>query len=104
MMCGVVLDAYYEAIMSSYLTTKLLAFPFTSMEELYDNTEFKVVLTPGSSSEDQFKLSKNPLWKKIHKSRIEPYIPDYIEAFPNLIELILDDKESALYYNHLSGM
>ena len=49
----------------------------SNFQELIDETDFKVCLTPGSSYADSFQYSNNPLWLQTWKERIEPEIDTY---------------------------
>ena len=46
-------------------------------QELIDMTDFKIALAPGTSYEDAFRYSTNPLWQKAWTERIEPDIETY---------------------------
>ena len=74
--------------------------PFTSVEELYLKTNFRLALMPSSSNEDIFKYSPNPLWRKVYEERIEPHLEEYAShaSTPaDLVFFIRDDSNTAAY-------
>jgi hypothetical protein len=65
---------------------------------LLDNTNFKIVLTPGSSFSDAFKFSSDPLWQRAWTERIEPHFGTFDTELSNF-DKILKDPSVALYEN-----
>lgn len=80
---GTLIYWHWEAMIISFLAVRTTVLPFYSMEEMATKTNFKVVVQPGTSYVDTFRLSNNPMLKEIYSDRIEPYIEDY----PQVIEL-----------------
>ena len=86
---------HWQAMLISYLSTKVVELPFNSLPELIENTNFKIALLPGSSSEDAFKYATDPYWKIAWKERIQPFIHEYKG---DLIQFPMADSSVALYY------
>ena len=51
--------------------------PFTSVEDMYLNTKFRLALMPATTHEDNFKYSPDPLWQKIYNERLQPHLDEY---------------------------
>ena len=51
--------------------------PFESLEKLLQATNFKIAIIPESAQEDNFKLSSDPIKRKIYNQRIKPYLYDF---------------------------
>jgi hypothetical protein len=60
---GAMIYWHWEAMVISYLATRVIVLPFTSISELLDKSNFLIALQPGSSYEDAFKLSTDPIWQ-----------------------------------------
>ena len=67
--------------MISYLATRVIVLPFKNIEELVKTTSFKIALNPGTSYEDAFKISIDPVWQAAWIGRIQPYLEEYIPMF-----------------------
>ena len=74
---GFLLYLQWEAMLISYLATRVLAIPFDGISSLLDDSDFQISLVPGSSYEDAFKTSIDPVWQKAWINRIQPYLEDY---------------------------
>ena len=61
----------------SFLAVMTTVLPFKSMVKMVTQTDFKVIVQPGTSYVDTFRLSNNPMLKDIYTERIEPYIENY---------------------------
>ena len=75
---GFLLYLQWEAMLISYLATRVLNIPFDGIGTLVSESDFKISLIPGSSYEDAFKVSKDPEWQKAWKERLQPYLGDYV--------------------------
>jgi hypothetical protein len=96
---------YWEAMLVSYLATKVIVLPFTSIPELIKSTDYRVAVNPGSSQEDSFKLSNDPNWALVYTERIEPYLEEYRKYKPIYDMSILDnDTKTAVYCDYFTGM
>ena len=54
---GTIMYLHWEAMLISYLATRVTVLPFNNVPELISKTKFRIVLTPGSSYEDDFKTA-----------------------------------------------
>ena len=100
MIGGILIYYLWEAMLVSYLSTKVVVLPFNNIRELLDNTNFRIGVTPGTSHVDYFKYSTNPILQKAFKERIEPYLDEYADATNKRlqVELPLKDRSVAFYY------
>ena len=79
----------------SYLSTRFIALPFKNIKDLVENSDFKIALIKGTSMEDSFKLSTDPIWQKAYSERIKPYFDlfaPFNEGQDRLDELALNDE------------
>ena len=67
----------WEAMLISYLARRVINVPFDGISTLVTTTDFKITLMPGTSIEDSFKTSTDPLWQKAWTDRIEPFLDEY---------------------------
>ena len=78
-------------------------FTVHPVPELVKNTPYRILLIPGTSFEDSFKYSKDPVWQTAFKNRIEPYLSEHEgldrDAFMNIL---LNDDTTAYYDNYFS--
>ena len=87
----------------SYLSTRFIALPFTNIRDLVENSDFKIALIKGTSYDDAFKLSTDPIWQKAYSERIEPFLDQYSPFYENMNEVALKDESVAIYQNFFSG-
>ena len=66
---GTLMYWHWEAMLISYLATRVIVMPFNDIPELVSDTDFKIILVPSSSYEDAFKFSKNPDWQSAWTQR-----------------------------------
>ena len=82
--------------------------PFTTIEELYYNTNFRISLTPNSAQQDDFAQSKDQLFQKIYEERIKPHLQEYLDypilSSDDAFNLIRNDYKTAVYTLHGSEM
>ena len=74
---GFIVYAHWEATLISFLSVKKLILPFSSLNDLHMNTNFKLVVFPKTNHEELFKMSKDPLLSEVYQTRILPYIDGY---------------------------
>ena len=77
MVFGSVLFWHWEAMLISKLSIRVIPLPFDNIENLLTKSDFKIALNPGSSYEDAFKTSTDPIWKAVWTERIKPFLEDY---------------------------
>ena len=74
--------------------------PFTTIADLYMNTQFRLAVMPDTTYIDNFKYSTDPLFMSIYADRIEPHIQeykDYPEHNSDMMHFIRDDAATALF-------
>ena len=71
--------------------------PFTTLSDMYLNTDYRIVTRPSSSGEDDFKFSTDPIWKKIYEERLKPYLSEYIGDAEHRLDIIRKEYTSAAY-------
>jgi len=93
----------WEAMLITYLSTRVITLPYDSIDGLMENSDHKLALLPGSSYEDDFKNAANPLWRKAYTERIQPNLGSYkatdLPPYDHLKKLILENPDMALYNN-----
>ena len=72
----------WEAMLVTYLATRFTVLPFDGIATLVKNSNFKIAVAPGTSQNDAFKLSTDPLWMEAWQERIEPFQEGY-SAIPS---------------------
>ena len=77
MLASVLIYWHWEAMLISYLATRVIVLPFNNIPELVENSNFKISLNPGTSFEDAFKFATDTHWKIAWKERIKPFLDDY---------------------------
>jgi hypothetical protein len=85
----------------SYLSIRVTHIPFNSLREMYENSNYRLALIPGSSHEDIFKLSNDPLWQKVYIERIKPFLEEYKTYGPYIAQIVLEEANTAIYINYL---
>ena len=93
----------WEAMLITYLSTRVITLPYDSIDGLMENSDHKLALLPGSSYEDDFKNAANSLWRKAYTERIQPNLDSYkatdLPPYDHLKKLILENPDMALYNN-----
>ena len=79
---GLLLYIMWEAMLVTYLATRFTVLPFDGIATLVKNSNFKIAVSPGTSQNDAFKLSTDPLWMEAWQQRIEPFQEGY-SAIPS---------------------
>ena len=60
---GTMMFWHWEAMLISYLATRVKVMPFNDIADLVSNTDFRIIVLPSSSMEDAFKNSIDPDWQ-----------------------------------------
>jgi hypothetical protein len=68
---------HWLAMLISYLSTRVIVLPFHSIAEMVKINDYRLYIEPGGYSQDSFKLSTDPDWKKAWTEKIEPYLEEY---------------------------
>ena len=104
---GLLLYYHWEAMIVSYLSTRIINIPFDGIPSLVTNTDYNLLTLPGSSQADSFKHSKDPFWQKAWNQRMKPFFDDYTKEYgtnPNDIKkFVLENENFAVYENFFSG-
>ena len=103
MLAGIVIYYHWEAMLISYLSTRVIVLPFTNIKELVENSDFRIGLNPGSSYEDAFKYSTDTIWQNAYSKRIEPNLDEYRPFYERMIDLPLREASLALYDNFFAA-
>ena len=64
---GTIMYLHWEAMLISYLSTRVIVLPFDNIPELISKTQFRIILSPGSSYEDDFKTATGLVFSKRSK-------------------------------------
>lgn len=83
-----------------YFTFRKTILPFSTVEDMFANTPFRLAMIPDTSYVDNFKYAPNPTWKAIFEERIEPNLQeyrDYSDHLTNMIHFIENDFATALW-------
>ena len=102
---GTIMYLHWEAMLISYLSTRVIVLPFNNIPELISKTQFRIVLTPGSSYEDDFKTATDPDWVIARKDRVSPHLEEFMGVgVPGFAKILETDGVTALYDNYFSVM
>ena len=74
--------------------------PFTTIEDLYYNTDFRISVIPNSAQHDDFSQSTDQLIQKIYEERIKPHLQEYLDSRTTMddsINFIKNDFKTAVY-------
>ena len=98
---GLLLYHHWEAMIVSYLSTRIINIPFNGIPSLVTDTDYNLLTLPGSALSDSFKHSKDPFWQKAWNERMEPFIDDYTKEYgtgpKDMKKFILKYENFALY-------
>ena len=86
----------------SYLSTRIIILPFTNIRELLKNSDYRIGLIGGTSQEDYFKLSLDPIMQEAYNERIEPFLEEFKPFYNNLNDLLLRDESLAVFTDFLT--
>ena len=94
---GTMMFWHWEAMLISYLATRVIVLPFNNIPELVSNSQFRISLVAGSSYEDAFKTSTDPDWQAAWTDRYsyETYYKRLINR-PYVSEIILKGQNLSL--------
>ena len=102
MFFGTMIFWHWEAMLISYLATKTTSLPFKDITELVKNTQFRIILRPGSTVEDAFKTSSDPIWQAAWTDRIQPHLEEYVGFTDQYAaDRILKEESLAWYHFNL---
>ena len=96
MFAGVLIFYHWEAMLVSYLSTRLTVLPFKDINGLM-MTDYRIGVKAGAIQQDDFRRSTDPLKQKVYSERIAPYMDQYPASYDDFIALVLRDESLALY-------
>lgn len=95
---------YWEAMLVSYLSTVKTVLPFSSVSELVRSSNYRIAVRPGSYQLDLFKYSSNSDWADGYTERIQPHLDDYTQYGSLLMNILINDSTTAVYWDYSAGM
>ena len=102
---GTMIFWHWEAMLISNLATRVVSLPFKDIPDLVANTQFRIILMPGTSLEDAFKTSTDPNWQVAWKDRVQPHLEEHAGfSHQDFADQLTTDGESAWYYNYFATM
>ena len=102
---GTLMYLHWEAMLISYLSTRVTVLPFNNIPELISQSQFRIVLLPGSSFEDDFKTATDPDWVISWNDRVKPHLDEFMGVgVSGLVKTLEIDAVTALYDNYFSIM
>ena len=102
---GTMMFWHWEAMLISYLATRVVSLPFKDIPELLSNTQYRMIVKPGTSYEDAFKTSPDPIWQAAWIDRIQPYLDELsFDLAVDYSDKVIKDGLTAWYHDYLSVM
>ena len=102
---GTMMFWHWEAMLISYLATRVISLPFKDIPDLVSNTEFRIILRPGTAFEDAFKTSPNQNWQAAWTDRVQPHLEEHVGlSLQDMVDKMTRDEESAFYDNYFGVM
>ena len=96
---------HWEAMVISYLAVVVTVLPFKDIPDLVTNTQFRIILNPGTAFEDAFKTSPDPYWKIAWTDRVQPHLEEHTGFNrQSLADKMTKDGVSAWYDNYFGVM
>ena len=102
---GTMMFWHWEAMLISYLATRVVSLPFKDIPELLSNTQYRMIIMPGTSYEDAFKTSPDPIWQAAWTDRVQPHLEEHVGFFDkDYTDALIRDEAAAWYKNYFSAM
>ena len=102
---GTMIFWHWEAMLISYLATRTISLPFKDISDLVVNTQFRIILPPGTRHEDDFKTSTDPIWQAAYTDRIRPRLEEHVGiADQEFGDKIAKEELSAWYTSYFWAM
>ena len=96
LLAGLVIHYFWEATLISYLVVRKPELPSTTLDELAEQSEYRLLISKGTVHIDRFRHSKNPSHAKIWKNQIEPYL-DELPSYLDMVDALLKDQTLMMY-------
>ena len=93
---GLVIHYYWEAMLISYLATRKTELPFTTLSEMVENGNYRLIIAKDTAHLDRIRYSKRASHVKIWKEQIEPRV-DELPSYTNLVEILLENSNNVIY-------
>ena len=95
---GTMMFWHWEAMLISYLATRVISLPFKDIPDLVSNTEFRIILRPGTTFEDSFKTSTDKNWQAAWTDRVQPHLEEHVGlTMQDFADKLTVDRVSAWY-------
>ena len=94
---GVTIYWHWEAMLISYLATRVTPLPFRDLRGLY-KSDYSLFVYPGSAVWDTFRYGSQ-LRQDIFKAKLEPYEEEYVtyKDRPSQIARLMQDTKNAMF-------
>ena len=100
MLAAFLLYLQWEAMLITYLSTRVIVMPFRSVQELLDATDYQIVVSPGGSMEDAFRYSPDPIMRRAYEENITPRL-DEMESdgddLAHVMKLLMTKSKRAVF-------
>ncbi len=106
MVGGMFIFWHWEAMLISYLSSRVIELPFKTMPELLAETDYKVIITVGTSLEDFFKHSRDPVIQDVWSNRIQPHLDDpgwRLYQMTEKMSILMKGHNLAMFGNGFTG-
>ena len=102
MMAGFLLYMQWEAMLITYLSTRVVVLPFSDLKTLLETTNYIIVIPPGTSYEYAFRYSGDTLRQQAYKEIILPNIEmmrpeESVSWIEHNLDLIMTKSNTAVY-------
>jgi hypothetical protein len=96
---GMIFFWHWEAMLITYLSTRVTVLPFNSIEQLVRTSKYRLYVWPGTSDEDDFKYAIDPVMQEAWTKKVEPYLEEYKAnmGYKKMIEQGRNDPTLAMY-------
>jgi len=98
---------HWEAMLISYLATRTISLPFKDITDLMINTQYRIILAPGTSYVDDFRTSTDPIWQAAWTDRVQPYLEEFVGyqvLDPRFTDKIVNEELTAWYDIYIGAM
>ena len=96
LLAGLIIHFYWEATLISYLVVRKPVLPFSTLDELAEQSHYRILIAKGTVHIDRFRHSTKPSHIKIWKDQIEPYL-DALPYASGLVSALLQDPKLVMY-------
>ena len=100
---GTMIFWHWEAMLISYLATRVISLPFKDIPDLVSNTQFQIIIKPGTFVEDTFKTSPDQYWQTAWTDRVQPHLEEHVGfSTQDMADKLTTDGGSAYYAIHFA--